>query len=226
MTKILLIIVMQVIFLNLQAQISGLSASKTTTLSATVVNKNSIEYEPSISLINNENNFEKSFSWRFTYGLLNNFEIGFSVSSSSDLMGVGAKFLFLNSDLVKVASICGVNFNFIEKNPFDNAGLGFVTTFDYTKNFSSDFDFHFMTNFCDNKIISFGFDNGLFVGATQIIIGTNYIYYAQEQKSQFIVNQGVTLEAAKNFLIVATVSLEALRQRTYGFGLALTIKLD
>lgn len=227
MKKNFLLILVLLALTNVNAQIGGISASKTTTINAYTVDKNCIEFEPSFSIFNNSEMFENSFNWRFSYGLFSNFEIGMSMPSSMEAISFGAKFFIVNAVFFKLSPIAGINFNFSQSNFFDNAGLGFASTFDFSDNFSTDIDFHIMSNFSNKNIVSVGFDNGLFVGSTQLMFGTNYLFNsAEKQKSQFFVNPGVTLEAAKNFLIVATLPVQILGQKSYGFGFALTIMMN
>ncbi len=249
MQKISLIFVISFIAINSYSQIGGISASKLATVCTSPVAPKKIEFEPSFSVNRNpkywndrhiavaENNISNSgsFGFRFTYGVMKNLETGFSLPSDASSLQWGLKYRFYNADLISFAFISGANFDFHTDTMLSELGVGAVTTLQYTKNFSTDIDIHLIDGVHQRGVFNqfiLGIDNGFYIGYIQYILGINYFYRILANTSisnNLYLSPGVTIEPAKNFLMVLSFPISVYGtndMKDYGFSFALTITID
>jgi hypothetical protein len=249
-------------------QIAGVSASKLATISTDVVPKNVIEFEPSVSAIfskgywNSVSSF-KSFNaagdslvtasdlyWRFTYGAIENLEIGFSIPSNVAGISVGAKYLlpFSFEKNTTFGIMAGLNAPLgnsgysldLEKNHQEySLGLaaGGIISHSFTDVISCDFNIQVQKHIPSGSAsdyntsdFSVGTDFGYyFVDAIQAIIGVNYYSssFNDSNLNQYslILNPGFTFEKGKDFIIVLNMPMMIKGKNvddSIGFGFALT----
>ncbi len=224
------------------AQIGGLSASKLNTLSATTVQACHIEFEPSLNIERDiqlvhtnvytlDTSLDRGFNFRFTYGVGKRMEAGFSVPVSMDDIAWGAKFLMVNKDKLKLSAIAGLDINLDNNLVVNNLGGGLVATLQYTDDFSSDFELVYLRNLQqgDHSSLFFNMDHGVYVGKIQYILGLNSMFTpGHVEASQIWLTPGITIEPARQFLMVITYSYSLLKSdfRSQGLSLALTITLE
>ncbi|NWF90410.1 MAG: transporter [Ignavibacteriaceae bacterium] len=98
--------------IEVTAQVAGVSSNKLTLLSATILPVGTFEFEPAFVVLNSRNAFNEnwksikqpgqntssSLDFRMTAGLTENFEMGASISSNTEEILVGAKYLVFQSD--------------------------------------------------------------------------------------------------------------------------------
>ena len=249
MKKISLIFVISFVITSAYSQIGGISASKLATICTSPVAPRKIEFEPSFSVNRNpkywndrhisiiEKNISNkgSFDFRFTYGVIKNLEAGFSLPSDASSLQWGAKYRFYNAKFLSFALISGANFDFHTDTTLSEVGIGGVTTLQYTKNISTDIDIHLIDGFRRRGLLNefiVGIDNGIYIGYIQYIIGINYFYKIladNKISNNLYLNPGVTIEPAKNFLMVFSFPISVYGtndQKNHGFSFALTITLD
>ncbi len=256
----------------LNAQVGGISASKLATINADVVGNKNIEFEPSFgmswaksyydddgNLHDHTNIFfeeqiiaESEMGFRFSYGLMDIIEVGFSLPVNADAISLGAKYNFMNKELVSLSAIAG--YNKIIMNRTLDARLGYdesdfiagglVSTFNFSEQFSLDFDAQFQkttqeTVEVHELDIFFNADVGYYVfNWLQPVVGFNYgkSYFSVPEPSPYpshisegILNVGFTIEPAEQYLMVInmpyTLAGKAVDKIT-GFGFALTITLE
>ena len=162
------------------AQIGGLSASKLAAYSYSCVPKHKIEFEPSfaVSYYNSawdrDGNklyypslrYDNSFGFRFTYGLSDKCETGISLPTDVSSISWGIKHLLYSDRFFSLSAISGVNFEFDPPHrTLHQAGIGVVSTLQYTQSFSTDLNAMVLKDFEDNNyslwLIA---DNGIYIG--------------------------------------------------------------
>ncbi len=268
----MLIIVLAAIFSSslVRGQIGGLSASKLSNISSDVIPKNVIEFEPSISADfskgywNSNSNFSSYNStddslitssdlfFRFTYGAIKNFEIGFTVPSSVENIEIGAKYRipFSFNRKTSFGALAGINFplgnqgyRFSENNnggklfSYGIAG-GIIISHSFTNDFSVDVNAIAQKNFpSENKddynsaSVFGGADFGYyFIKGVQAILGFNYsdlkFNDADLEQYSLVINIGISIERAKNYSIALNSPITIMGKnidKTLGLGFALTM---
>lgn len=229
------------------AQIGGLSASKLNTMSATVVPHNKIEFEPSFSITKNtgifdndarllkynDSIFENGFGFRFTFGAFKNTEIGCSLPIELNEFLLGAKYLLFSNEKILLSAFGGISMDFTVPDFVSQIGGGGILTLRYTDKISSDLQFGYLNNTnknIDKNAFFFNMDHGIYIGDIQYIIGMNYYTnFSANTKTELWITSGVTIEPAKNYLLVLMYSKTVFGKNTFqnqGFSFALTITLD
>ena len=246
MKKILLLISFVIIKTSIFAQVGGLSASKLNTLSATCVSANQIEFEPSFTIskntgiyssdghiIRNSNPFENSFGFRFTYGILDNLEAGFSLPIDVSAIQTGIKYHFFHSPKLLLASFGGFDFDFSQNYALHGFDAGLITTLQHTDRISTDIQIDWHHDFQDHTISNLLFlnsDFGIYIGKIQYIMGINYngTLFCNLPSHQLYLTPGVTIEPANNFLMVLSYPFtifgeNSLKNEYFSFALTITI---
>ncbi len=252
--------------LNILAQVTGISASKLFTYDADVVPTNKIEFEPSvfanftISQFHAEKNsptlpqyrtisIQSGIALRFTYGLMKNCEVGFSVPSGIEQIGLGTKIKLPHTlSGIKFALLGGLNLPlgnrtyFLTSVPFSSSeyvakvDAGVALTKPFTPESSLDFNFVLQKNLISAHSFAFFLSSDFgcyFTKGVQIIIGANYFNFGEKngesKKSFLIVNPGFTIEKGKTFIIVFSAPYTIFAQNAphyFGFSFALTTILN
>ena len=247
MKKILLLICFALINANIFAQVGGLSASKLNTPSAICVSANHIEFEPAFSISKNTGNylqngdivrnsypFENSFGFRFTYGVIDNLEAGFSLPIDVSTVQTGIKYNFFHNPKLFLAGFGGVNFDFSHSNALHGLDAGLITTLQHTDKISTDIQIDWHHDFHDHLISNLLFINtdfGIYIGKIQYIAGLNYQqnFLCNTQSQQLYLTPGVTIEPANNFLMVLSYPFTIFGKNSVKneyFSFALTITID
>ena len=260
MKNILIIILSYLIFLNvLFAQVSGISASKLSAANTETVPSNTFEFEPSFLLgfsskyWNGEGSLIHSFhgkdslettsqlNFRFTYGVLDGLEAGFSIPGDASSLSLGLKYNFLNRDKNSFAFLAGFNTPLGNKNytisnktnsvnEFDNSiATGIVYSKEFTQKLSFDlnFEYQFHLNSVNNNSDFFIYsDLGYYFNKIQLILG---LYYSSNSytinKNKFTVNIGTTIERNDDFILVLNFPIDIYgknAKQVFGFGFAFT----
>lgn len=160
---------------TVSAQVSGVSASKLTTIDATLVSAKTLEAEPSFTYLYGKNAFDndgkiysvssdpdsavilKDMFFRFTYGVGKNLEIGTFVTANLSSLSFGAKYRFVQHGKFLGVALLGINFsnesNFsIRKTGFFGKSIGIATGVALTNNFtprlSLDVSVQYQNSFC------------------------------------------------------------------------------
>ena len=266
MKTFLLFISVITIWFTSFSQIGGLSASKLGTLSTETVSVNKIEFEPFFGFSYacchfNENRSEtplfasndslqifSDLGLRFTYGVINNLEIGISLPIDVSTISFGAKYkLPIEGNhtfgiLAGYNTLLGNNI-FVRKNSINETTPAFVGGMIMSSKFSDKFSIDFMAQYQMHTILTANsHKNGYFISADagyyllkeiDFIIGMYYYFIDSENnsnsKSLFTINPGITIERAENFILVLNTPFDIFGKNEYkttGFSLALTILLD
>lgn len=266
MKKTAILLLILILNFNLMAQVGGLSASKLGTLCSTTVSEGTIEFEPFFSYSMASNYFDSqgavqqlysssdstllfsSMGFRFTYGLIENLEIGVSLPIDISEISFGAKYKlplygrFTMGLLAGYNTIIG-NQVYVRRNAaheiMPSVIGGLIMTYELSDKFSIDFDAQYQKH---TRINTEGHTRGFYANGdigyyllekVNFIIGLNYNYQTYEntgENSQLLtLNTGIAIEKAENFILVLNAPFDLLGKNEYkttGFGLALTIILD
>jgi len=191
---------------------------------------------------------ESGMAFRMSYGLFENMEVGIIFPSSVEALSLGAKFKLPLDNNFKAALIAGINTplgnTLLDKKnkTMDNtiaAVGGVVLSYKFTDKFSLDFNTQYQ-KFTkevaeEHKGDAFvSCDLGYFVlEKVQACLGVYYDNTTFSNKdynsSVFRINTGVTIERAKNFILILNAPFYISGKNAYkstGFGVALTITLD
>jgi len=259
--KIILIITLNylIVFNILKAQVSGISASKLSAINTETVPVNTFEFEPSFLLgfsskyWNEDGHYSDSFlgrdsletisqlNFRFTYGVINNLEVGFSMPGDASSLSVGAKYKIFKTDKNSIAFISGFNTPLGNKiyriskkvnsiSEFDNSlATGIVYSKEFTQNLSLDLNLEYQVHLNNAKNYSDFFINtdlGYYIDKTQLILGIYYTSISHLKKSKKVtVNLGTTIERNDDFILVLNFPIDIYGKNTkqfWGFGFAFT----
>ncbi|MBN1651516.1 MAG: hypothetical protein JW857_09315 [Bacteroidales bacterium] len=243
-----------------------MSASKLGTLCTSTVPEGTIEFEPFFSYATTTKAFDSDgqvyslfsssdstmkFSasgFRFSYGLIENLEIGVSLPIDVSEIRFGAKYKLPLEGKFSLGLITG--YNSIVGNQIYNrknaihesapsAFAGLVMTYVFNPQWSVDLDAQYQKH--THKTIN-GHNQGIYLNSdigyyflenVNFIIGLNFNYQCYDAQSNdsylLSLNTGVAIERAKNFILVLNAPFDILGKnefKTKGFGLALTIMLD
>lgn len=248
------------------AQIGGLSASKLGTLCTSTVPEGTIEFEPFFSFSTATKAFDSNgkvhslfstsdstmkFSasgFRFSYGLIENLEIGVSLPIDISEIRFGAKYKLPFEGKFSLGILAGYNTIFgnqiyNRKNAVHESApsvfTGLIMTYAFNPKLCLDFDAQYQkhtqkTMNGHNQGIYLNSDIGYyFLENIDFIIGLNFNYQCYDARSNdsylLTLNTGVAIERAENFILVLNAPFDILGKnefQTTGFGLALTIMLD
>ena len=266
MKKYTLILFVCLIGLEAYSQVGGISASKLGTLCTTTVPEGTIEFEPYFGYSISSNIFDSngkvqelysspdstmnfaSSGFRFSYGLMNNLEIGVTVPVSVSEVSFGAKYKLPLEGKCAVGILAGYN-TILGNQVYDRRNAiyeqtpafvgGLIITYDFTNKLSLDFDAQYQKH---TQSTIGGHTDGIFLNSdigyyfiekANFIIGLNYHYkiFDNNKDNSYLLtlNTGITIEKAKNFILVINLPFDLMGKneyRTKGFGLALTIMLD
>ena len=265
MKRLLTILIFVFVSGSVSAQIGGLSASKLTSLTAKTVDYKKIEFEPgfyhlrSTKYWDSEGNLKNIFStpdsikvvsgmyFRFTYGLWENMEAGFSISSDLSIAQLGFRYQFLKKSKIGIAGIGGVNIPLGTRmidhriratSNLMQVGVGLVSTCDFNENLSLDFTGSFMkfvkeTDAHHKGGLYMNMDLGhyFFNHQFQVVGAASYQFIKDDDGGHqvFTINPGVTIETGKNFIIVVSFPYDIYGKRetqNVAVNFALTLTFD
>jgi len=248
------------------SQVGGLSASKLGALCTAPVPENAIEFEPFFGHSSSAHYFDSNgdvqalFStadssinfagsgFRFSYGLIENLEIGVSLPIDVSEARFGAKYKLPLDGKLSMGVLAGYN-AIMGNQVYDRRNArheitpsfvgGFIMTYDFTDKFSIDFDAQYQVHTITTVG---GHSNGVFLNSdmgyyllekVNFIIGLSYNYKIFDDSNNdtylLSLNTGIAIEKAEHFILVINAPFDLMGKneyRTKGFGLALTIMLD
>lgn len=183
-----------------------------------------------------------AFGFRFTYGFFENFEAGISLPVNFESFSLGIKYkLPWKVKMFNLGLLAGVNMNLGNKRVYGKIKfvnqhlsfpLGIVLSYHNGKKFGFDTDVQYQFS-ANNKI------NDLFINADigyyiteniQPVIGLNYVSNNFKENKLcsdlMIINPGITIENAKNFILVISFPYGILGKNVMkpnGISFALTV---
>ncbi len=242
------------------AQISGISVSKIAAICAGTVPNKGIEFEPAFEVnrvygyydLDWLNNVRYSgdtvmqssgMGFRFSYGLLENLEIGVSLPSDVSELGFGAKYQLPFGEKSKFAILAGADKTI--SNSFFNVkydyrpviSFGAAYSLEVTDKFSIDANLQAAKDLADyaytpeDKFYAVT-DFGYYVTeGFQIALAAEYLYISDSvfKNRALTLTPGFTVERAENFSLLIGAPFSVWGERTeksYGFFTALTIMID
>ncbi len=231
---------------NIFSQISGISASKLVVINAETVPESKIEFEPSFGFsvsVEDSLQISSDFGFRFTYGLNSKTEVGISLPVNMSGINWGLKYNAVNYNNLSVGIIAGIENALIVNNSnepkygtfFKSYAAGLVSTYQINKKLSIDFDTQIQNKFHYSKQDFHWFFNseiGYYIpSGLQFVTGIQYEYkpFHENEKYNFIINNGITVEKAENFILVLNFPYQFKTKNTpssVGFATALTILID
>jgi len=175
---------------SIYAQVSGVSASKLTTIDGTLIASKTLEVEPSFTYLFSKESFDsngklypvsldndsaliiKDLFFRFTYGVSRRLEIGTFVTANLSALSFGAKYRFVQHKKFLAVALLGINFSNessfgIRKTGFFGKYMGIASGVGLTGIFSSrlslDVSAQYQYTFCYEGFLSNGYflDSGL-----------------------------------------------------------------
>jgi len=264
MKNLFLITILLFFVTNIFSQVSGVSASKLATMCASTVEPKIMEFEPSFgfgysnkyyddngkltnTFANNDSlGIESGLNFRFTYGVINNIEIGTALPADLSGIGFGTKYKLFEKNNLSSAIICGVNLPLgntvinktlktVDNTP--NLAGGLVFSFNFNDKNGIDIDCQaqkFVSKLEENHVLDYfiDLDYSYWVSPQfQVIAGLNYYNskYDNYNENSLILNLGTTIERQKNYLLVLNSPLNLMGKnvsQTFGFGFALTISIE
>lgn len=266
MKKLILLFLVSFLSVSAYTQVGGLSASKLGTLCTAPVPEGTIEFEPffgyttSTNYFDSNGNVQQLFStpdsirkfsgsgFRFSYGLMNNLEIGVSLPVDASEVSFGAKYKLPVEGKLTMGLLAGYT-TLIGNQVYDLRDNvhemtpsfvgGFIMTYEFNDKLSVDFDAQYQKHTL--KTID-GHTHGFYLNSDvgyylmdriNFIAGLNYgykVFDANVDNSHLLtLNTGIAIERAENFILVLNAPIDLLGKNEYqtkGFGLALTIILD
>jgi len=244
--KLLFVITFILFSFNLFSQVGGISASKLVVINAETVPANKIEFEPSFGFNVSKNdslNMSSDFGFRFTYGLNSKTEIGIFIPLHLSSVNWGIKYQTFNFNKLSLGMIAGIENALIVNNSkegkisslFTSYAGGIISTYQFNNKLSIDFSGQFQNHFEADKIDFNSFLNseiGYFVSdGLQLVTGLQYEnhHILNTRENYFTINSGITVEKAKNFILVVNIPYQFKNKytsQTIGFLMALTILID
>ncbi len=266
MRKFTLVLLASIISIGVYSQVGGLSASKLGTLCVTPVAEGAIEFEPFFGYARATHSFDQNGNsqelystsdssmnfagsgFRFSYGLIDNLEVGVSVPIDVSEVRFGAKYKLPIDGKLTMGVLAGYNavvgnqiiakhHAIYETTPTFVGGV--IITYDFTEKFSLDFNAQYQKH--TQETIG-GHSNGIFLDSDfgyyllekiNFIFGLHYDYKIFDENIDdsylLTLNTGIAIERAENFILVINAPFDLMGKneyRTKGFGLALTIMLD
>ena len=249
----------------LRAQIGGLSGSKLGSFTVDVVDHKKVEFEPGFFHARSNRYWDKDSKlvdmystsdslkvvtgmyFRFTYGLWDKMEIGASISTDVSNISVAIRYAFLQREKYGLAAIAGVNAPLGNRTIdqairatgyIPQAGLGLVSSFSFSENFSLDFTgqfVHFLEETADKDKggLFLNMDAGYYIlnHQLQFIGGMAYRYVRNNQGGHQVLSfiPGITVETGRNYILVFAVPFDVtgkLESKNLGFSFALTLTFD
>ncbi len=244
------------------AQVSGVSASKLTAVDATLVLAKTLEAEPSFTYLYGRNAFDnngkiypvssdpdsavilKYMSFRFTYGVSKNLEIGTFITTNLSSISFGAKYRFVQHRKFSGVALLGINFsnesNFsIRKTGFFGKSIGIATgvalTSRFTSRLSLDMSAQYQNSFCYEGSLSNDYfldcDMGYYIfhQTLQLVGGFSFQYShfktGNPDACLLSFHPGVTIETGKSFIIVFYTPIDLMGKNVgnfTGFSFAFT----
>ncbi len=209
---------------------------------------NSGQIEP-VFPYNDSSIIESYMGFRLTYGVFNNFEAGIAFPFDMSILQIGIKYkLPINYKNFQFGLFAGTNFLtgnkiILKKGNAINITGGFVSgvilSYQLNEKVSIDFNTqyqHLTQNIVKNHNhdILLNCDFGYFINkSVQFVFGTNYIksdYSINDYDMyRFTLNPGLTIERAKDFILVLNFPFDIFGENTNksnGASLALTIMIN
>jgi len=251
--------------IELKAQVGGVSNSKLVVLNTATVDKHVFEFEPAFgiglssktwddkgklrsSFLNNDSvTLGSDFGFRFTYGIVENLEIGVSLPVNMENSSWGIKYQIPTNGHFAFAGVAGVNFpmgsvtyNKKHKEADRIASLagGLVLRYNFTDALSFDIDAQYQkyiaqVDHLPKSDIFINTEAGLYIKEiVQPCIGFSYLnsnYSNDLSNVQLLsLNLGATIETAENFVLILNAPIDLIGRninKTVSFNFSLTISI-
>ncbi len=226
---------------ELFSQISGISASKSAAINVFPIPQKYAELEPTFNYSRSKYDFDgdsillsSSISWRLTYGLTKEVELGLNTSSDFSTTCLSTKVQAYQKDKLALGAMAGFGMNLgnrvsgSDKDFVTGYGAGIIASYDLNPKNSIDLNLQYYKNIgsFDSFIINAEIGSYVLHEKWQLIFGFGY----QTTSANPIVTlyPGLAIESAKNFILVfapaITISGADLHTnpQTFGFGLSFT----
>ena len=183
-----------------------------------------------------------SMCFRFTYGVGDKIEAGVSISDNVTFANWGIKYNFFTKNKTQLAFIAGLNtplgnrnVDLQNKSTENSIATGLVLTQKFNDKFSIDANAQYQKHLfvqANNHLQDYflNLDLGYYIiEKIQIVSGFNFSFSdGTITENCLIFNPGVTIEKAKNFILVMQLPYTVFgknTQKSLGFGMALTISI-
>ncbi len=248
MKKLIFVLLLPFVFIseNTYSQTAGISASKLSAVNATTVLEDKIEFEPSFGFsvfMTDSLPVYSDLGFRFTYGLTSKTEMGIVIPVSLNTLNWGIKYNAVNFKQYSVVFIAGFQNSLNSDNQsqektaslFYSYSGGAAFTYLVSEKVSIDFTgqlqgkFHYSHQ---DLTVFLNSEAGYFItDGLQLVTGICYNkdFTHKQYAENIIINSGVTLENAKNFILVLNFPYKLKNKNSpasIGFALALTMLIE
>jgi len=236
----------------LDAQIGALSGTKLASVSYNAILDNDLEFEPTFFTSRytaagtvgavDTSIYNSSVSWRMSYGLFKNAEIGFTSDGNFESVSMAFKYAFNEGTRFGYAGMCGysqmLGNNVVPKNNrIENAfQLGLISTIQFDDNNSVDLNVQFQQAYTsDQSLPSMIYNVDFATMALDIryplMFGLMYTNQSgDEDYSDLTLSPGFGIETGEDFALLLfmtqAVSVSDNASKETGFGLIVTLFID
>lgn len=252
-----ILIISLVLFSSIFGQIGGISGSKLLVPDAGSLPIGIVEFEPSLSSFSSnkvfceDGNIERlgiktitsDLALRVTAGLFENFEIGSTFSTSIEEIGIGSKYIFLNSEKFSTGMIAGFTLPAGNKSFADSENVtsdsrftfGMLNSYRFTDRITVDGIFSLTNKFQTEKfspLINYGIGIGDWVtDKFQLVTEINGLYCSNGafSSSKVSFNAGFTYKVSKILLFVLGSQIDLFGKSTdksWGYFSAFTFAFE
>lgn len=221
---------------NFYTQINGLSASKLFVYDAITIKPGSFEFEVCTktftarsqfdenanTVLLNGRLYESELDFRFTFGLMNDVEVGVEIPSDLDKLFLATKIKLYKTSFVGISAIAGagygiksrfINYGQTDTDRYENFSAGTVSTFKVTDDTSIDLHLIFTRLLKDevNHHLHFAAGYGYFLKENlQVVLEVNGKKQINGENNidKIMITPGITFDPAENFSVTAAVHLD------------------
>lgn len=265
MKRILISALLLITFLQSWSQIVGVSNDKLVVVNPLPIATRSFEFEPGFGYLWSTKTFDNNsklvplnpegdstlvlsaLAFRFTYGLAKNFEIGTTITSDLNTLGLGMKYTFLDKKKAVMGAFLGTTFSNESDFVFRNTGLfgktasvvgGLAFMAKFSEKLSLDIDLQYQNVFDNKKSYSDDIFSAAEIGyrfpkRVQLIGGFNFRYnhYKNDWSDAYLLTftPGITVNPGETFVMILNVPFDIIGRNTdrfNGFTFTLTISLN
>lgn len=265
MKKFLTSVSFLILFLQSWSQIGGVSNDKLIVVNPVAIETRTFEFEPGFGYLWSTKTFDNNgklvsldreddstlvlnaLAFRFTYGLAKNFEIGTTITSDLNTLGLGLKYTFFDKNKVVMGAFLGTTFSnesdfvfrntgFFGKTASVVGGLAFMAKF--SEKLSLDVDMQYQNVFDNNKSYADDIFSAAEIGYrfpknVQLIGGFNFRYnhFKNDWPDAYLLTftPGVTVNPGETFVMILNLPFDIIGRNTdrfNGFTFTLTISLN
>lgn len=222
-------------------QISGTSASKIAAMHAFPVDYKAAEFEPTYNYSRNKNDIRgdsislmSNISWRITYGLTKDVELGFNTGNNFSASCLSTKAKLYESEKLALGALAGVGLSLGNRVIGDEAdlltgyGVGFISTHTLDAKNSLDLNVQYYKSIDSYGSLIINADFGSYSLMDKWLLVAGLGYQSTIANPIVTLYLGVSIETSTNYGVVFAPSITLsgadvhTNPQTYGFGFSFT----